>query len=56
MFRFFIKPSSGSYSCLLKLLIVHYYFSKYAGSMSYFICDEFGFHVVRSPCVDFLSP
>ena len=37
MLRFFIKPSSGSHSCLLKLLIVRYYFSKYADSMSYFI-------------------
>jgi len=31
-------------------------FFKYAGSMSYFICDGFGFHVTRSPCVDFLCP
>jgi len=30
---------------VLKSLIVHYYISKYAGSMSYFICDGFGFHV-----------
>jgi len=37
MFRFSIRPSSGSHSCLLKLFIVRYYFSKYAGSMSYFI-------------------
>jgi len=37
MFRFFIKPSSGSHSCLLKLLVVRYYFSKYAGNMSCFI-------------------
>jgi len=37
MFRFSIKPSSGSHSCLLKLLIARYYFSKYVGSMSYFI-------------------
>ena len=27
MFRFFIKPSSGSHSCQLNLLVVHYYFS-----------------------------
>jgi len=37
MFRFSIKPSSGCHSCLLKLLIFRYYFSKYAGGMSYFI-------------------
>ena len=31
-------------------------FSKYAGSMSYFICDGLAFHVTRFPCVDLFCP
>ena len=31
-------------------------FFKYTGSMPYFICDGLGFHIARSPCVDFLCP
>jgi len=54
MFRLFLKtifrespvPTKVTYYLILLL--------RYAGSMSYFICDGAGYHITCIPCVGFL--
>ena len=46
-------PAKVTYCPLLFFIV---FFIKYAGNMSYSVCDGIGFHVTSFPYVDFLYP